>query len=998
MKKAALPGDLMAKSSEAILGQPQSQAVLDIDSVCLGHCVTAKSGEQSQATPEDSSESVASSGDETEKGDLSLLSMQMLQAEHGESKLQPVGTEADNTRLGLDSFQPKAWRKMPAGALTRLHEMDLPLLAVGADKERKAPARLRDGALLFGWPTAKHSVRDIEGSSPRVIACGTRTGKDAHGLAVFDIDGATARGWLLERGCEPTTTTTWQIHRNTDPERLKVAFRLDPEQQQQIGQIHTKVDTKPPALDANGKEITKGEAVELFHGSGQVIVLGEHWLSKGVYFWPDDMGPEALAEIPPGWWAAALEITSSKATSSKAKATSSNSKDWMPLNPCPICGRDSTGYCSKHRDGATIRCFHGSTFNPEHNHGALKPGAEITDRQGTIWALAKTEAQANGDVFSVFVTPKPRQAKTAKTPPPRTGTPLVDPGTSTAKPASFQALIQQLPDGWRVSEKTGAATKGSMSAGELAEKLPSVWLRFNEMTLRGEVSTTNGWVQITDADMDSAYVVLTGKGWKVGLDPTVKAVLHVARQAPHHPVRDYLRRLEADPTVAPFDLDKVAKTFFRAQSDLHAEMVRKWLIGAVARALEPGCKMDYCLVFKGGQGQKKSWTLETLGSPEWHCSSIPEGEKDLLLNVHSTWIYELAELESVTGRKEAGRLKNLITTRADLVRVPYGRTSERMPRQSVFCATVNEDTFLRDDTGNRRYWVVPVEGGEPLDREGLLAARDGIWKAAVAAYRAGALPVLSAEMELLSAQQNEDFNAQDPWVEMVRAWMAGDPMHRWDPDRDPSTVIYSPDRPVATADVIYSAGLRRPDQIGKADQMRAAAVLRQLGFKQGKQQRVDGRAMRLWEPSQPSRPVTTSKARGCDTQSPCAAMDLGLPSQPSQPKTMEKVAEVETTAASPTTAAHIHPLLGKQVVTVVTPPKPVAAQSVCLSQPPETEVVTPPEVVTPRQAIDARLRELKPATDLSGWSDEELPELLQSLEAAHTRRAAATGIAIPEVA
>ena len=82
----------------------------------------------------------------------------------------------------------------------------------------------------------------------------------------------------------------------------------------------------------------------------------------------------------------------------------------------------------------------------------------------------------------------------------------------------------------------------------------------------------------------------------------------------------------------------------------------------------------------------------------------------------------------------------------------------------------------------------------------------------------------------------------------------------------------------------------------------------------------------------------------------------------------------------------------------MTPSKPVAAQSVCLSQPPKTEVVTPPEVVTPRQAIDARLRELKPATDFSGWSDDEAEELLRTLEAANTRRAAAAGFAIPEAA
>jgi len=844
----------------------------------------------------------------------------------------------DKASLGLDSFDPGWWL---ADSLPLLDGIG-PLLPGGAEKRP-----------LVGDGWEEHpglSIDQLQAAAPECICW--HVGADTRHIGI-DIDGAKAAAFCQSHDCDPYTADTWRIIRTSNTERLKLVFTVTPEQK--------------AALVAGAKTVKiDGQEFAVFAKPGtQIVVLGQHYTKESGFTENDDQyawagrAPADAQPLPPEWFALLTGVfcgdrplkppTQRKvsAPSSRKANAYSSSGDWSNSSksqPCPVCGRDHSGACSI--NSGAVWCCHGETKSaPDCSRaGEIVPGAD-----GQQWGYVRTEEHDSFGERSLFVLHQPRQPQNAKTPPPRTGTPLGDPGTSTAEPASFQALIQQLPDGWRVSEKTGAATKGSMSAGELAEKLPSVWLRFNEMTLRAEVSTTNGWVQITDADMDSAYVVLTGKGWKVGLDPTVKAVLHVARQAPHHPVRDYLRRLEADPTVAPFDLDKVAKTFFRAQSDLHAEMVRKWLIGAVARALEPGCKMDYCLVFKGGQGQKKSWTLETLGSPEWHCSSIPEGEKDLLLNVHSTWIYELAELESVTGRKEAGRLKNLITTRADLVRVPYGRTSERMPRQSVFCATVNEDTFLRDDTGNRRYWVVPVEGGEPLDREGLLAARDGIWRAAVAAYRAGELPVLSAEMELLSAQQNEDFNAQDPWVEMVRAWMAGDPMHRWDPDRDPSTVIYSPDRPVATADVIYSAGLRRPDQIGKADQMRAAAVLRQLGFKQGKQQRVDGRAMRLWEPSQPSRPVTTSKARGCDTQNPCAAMDLGLPSQLSQPKTMEKAVEVRTAPASPAPAAHVHPLFGKQVVTVVTPLKTVAAQSICLSQPPKTEVVTPPEVVTPQR-------------------------------------------------
>lgn len=486
-----------------------------------------------------------------------------------------------------------------------------------------------------------------------------------------------------------------------------------------------------------------------------------------------------------------------------------------------------------------------------------------------------------------------------------------------------------------------------MSAGRLADMLPAAALRFNEMTLRAEVHTSSGWQRITDADLDSAYVVLSGKGWKVGSEPVIKAIIHTARQAPHHPVRAYLQQVEADPSIAPFNLDEVAPKFFRASKPLHVAMVRKWLIGAVSRVLNPGCQMDYVLVLQGDQGQLKSTSLKATASPDWYCSSIPENEKDLLLNIHSTWVYELAELESVTSRKEAGRLKNLITTSTDLVRVPYGRTSERMARQSVFCATVNEDTFLRDDTGNRRFWVVPVEGTRPIDKAGLLAARNAIWKAAVAAYRAGELPMLSMEMESLSSQQNQEFNQQDPWVEMVLAWMDGDPLHRWDPERDPSTVTYDPSRPFTSAEILYSAGLRRLDQITRADEMRVAAVLRQLKFDR-RQKRVDGRVDRFWMLSQPSQP---QESEVVTPQPPAAAVVLAVPSQPSQP--ISKKRELKSKGgATPRAGAISQESFEKSHRGCDTLATSVSLQSFPLSQPTFREVVTPLEVVTPTTAAE----------------------------------------------
>jgi hypothetical protein len=445
-------------------------------------------------------------------------------------------------------------------------------------------------------------------------------------------------------------------------------------------------------------------------------------------------------------------------------------------------------------------------------------------------------------------------------------------------PASFQALIQLLPDGW--SEKGNQQT---LTPGRLAEMLPSNWLRFNELDLRAEIQTSSGWKRITDACLDSAYVLLTAKGWRITAEPVVKSVLHAARQCPHHPVRDYLKQIEVNPNITPFDLDQVGPRFFRATNPLHVEMIRKWLIGAVARALHPGCQMDYCLVLQGEQGQQKSRFIEALASKDLHCCSVPENEKDLLLNVHSTWIYELAELESVTNRKESGRLKNLITTSIDNMRPPYGRTAERLPRQSVFAATVNEDTFLRDDTGNRRYWVVPVEGAGPLDPAGIAAARDSILKAAVIAYRSGELPMLSTAMETLSATQNEDFNQQDPWVEMVRAWMDGDPLARWDRDRDPSPLRYDPEQPFTSAEVLYSAGLRRPDQIQRYDENRIAAVLKKMGFQKRKQERVGGRKVRRWELSQPPQPPQPQGAGVVTPQTDCTGMGLPTLSQPPQP-------------------------------------------------------------------------------------------------------------------
>ena len=213
-------------------------------------------------------------------------------------------------------------------------------------------------------------------------------------LLAFDFDGATS----LTLGLDPTEVSTWQVHRNTDPARLKVLFRPSLEQLTEL----------PSGAEFQGKTITapktytgKGEALEVFFDGGrQVIVLGEHPSSGGTYYWPSYLGPEELDAPPDDWWAHALEIAHqshhNKTTGSKPSA---NRHGTQRLNPCPICGRHngaggSALWCEQTQRGL-ILCMPGSTFSAEGRHGPLRIG-QVVDG----WALVKRTPYSGGDVLT----------------------------------------------------------------------------------------------------------------------------------------------------------------------------------------------------------------------------------------------------------------------------------------------------------------------------------------------------------------------------------------------------------------------------------------------------------------------------------------------------------------------------------------------------------------------------------------------------------------------
>jgi predicted P-loop ATPase len=199
-------------------------------------------------------------------------------------------------------------------------------------------------------------------------------------------------------------------------------------------------------------------------------------------------------------------------------------------------------------------------------------------------------------------------------------------------------------------------------------------------------------------------------------------------------------------------------------------MLRRFMIGAAARALWPGCKLDTALMLVGAQGIGKSTFFSILGGP-WHSDTFVDiTNKDSFVQIHSAWMYELAELENVVHGKAESRLKAWLTSTHDSYRAPYQRTAERRARAVVICGTTNRRQFLTDDTGSRRFWIVPVD--HAIDRDQLAHARDQLWAEAVCAAERGEPWWLDAESDRLRELANRDHAEDDEWHDRIAEHLA----------------------------------------------------------------------------------------------------------------------------------------------------------------------------------------------------------------------------------
>ena len=330
-------------------------------------------------------------------------------------------------------------------------------------------------------------------------------------------------------------------------------------------------------------------------------------------------------------------------------------------------------------------------------------------------------------------------------------------------------------DGWEPTDKDQCE---KLEARELLDMLRPVEgkisdYRFNIFTqqieYRGEPAP----------NIELFYLTLSEMGFKVGKEMALDCVIKVAREHAYDPVKLYLEHV-AD-NVQPTYIDHLASSYlrvvngFKAEPTLYDHMLKRTLVAAVKRVFEPGCKHDTACVLMGDQGSQKSSFWAALGGPFFSDALKDIGNKDDLLVLHSSWIMEWSEIDALNSKKHAGQVKAFLSQATDLFRVPYGKAAERFPRRGIIVASTNrEDGFLVDDTGNRRFWVIPVTAtlAAPIDVTSLLLERDGIWSAAVHAYRAGFPTHLPTELETQVAEQNDNFVSSSPWHVLIETWLA----------------------------------------------------------------------------------------------------------------------------------------------------------------------------------------------------------------------------------
>lgn len=316
---------------------------------------------------------------------------------------------------------------------------------------------------------------------------------------------------------------------------------------------------------------------------------------------------------------------------------------------------------------------------------------------------------------------------------------------------------------------------------------------------------------------------------RVKASSVIEAVSVVAHDNSFHPVRNYLNKLEWDRVPR---LDTWLNTVMGVtQSGYSAKVGKRWMISAVARVMRPGCKADSVMILEGGQGEGKSTAMSILGGDWFMDTPFALGDKDGFQAIRGKWIIELGELDSF-NKAESTKAKQFFSASTDTYRESYGRRTNDVPRQCVFVGTTNQDEYLKDATGNRRYWPVACT---KVDLEQLREIRDQLWAEAMFCYEAGEIWWVNRdETAMFSEAQDERF-VVDEWEGPILTWL------------EESQIGET----TSGSEVLASALKLDFGHWGKPEQMRVGAIMHRLGWRRVRLPALAKSGQRPWAYKKP---------------------------------------------------------------------------------------------------------------------------------------------------
>jgi Virulence-associated protein E/Bifunctional DNA primase/polymerase, N-terminal len=345
-----------------------------------------------------------------------------------------------------------------------------------------------------------------------------------------------------------------------------------------------------------------------------------------------------------------------------------------------------------------------------------------------------------------------------------------------------------------------------------------------------EMEAETAGMNDNDARLIRAWFEYHGK--KINLQDARDAVETVARRHKSNSVIRWLKTLTWDGRPR---LDLVLPDYFQSPDGEYERAIGpRWFISLIARAMKPGCQVDYTLILEGDQERRKSSALLSLmHDPSWYAENQSEvGTKDFYENMRGVWVMGFDELASLTNADNA-KMKSALTRRQDRFRKSYGHYSDSYVRGTVFCGTIDCPTYLKDAAGGRRFWPVRVQ--KPIDTGKIERDRDQIFAEAFVRWQQGEVwhvntPALKA---LCEAEQEARFEV-DSWEEAILQWFNNPTkfsrkkvVHEHGSNFKGASPFDGSDG-FTTSDVLRYALDRPAGQQTRADSTRVGVILRRL--------------------------------------------------------------------------------------------------------------------------------------------------------------------------